>query len=68
MKGSKDSDDSLVSKKNLTKKIGSLDWRLGPGEVGHENAKTHPLVTSPRFVPRPEKNIFQLELEDLLNP
>ena len=69
IKGSKDSDNSLVSKKNSSQKIGSLDWRLWPGKVGRKNAKAPPLVTSPRGVPRPEKNFFfQSELEDLLNP
>jgi len=57
IKSSKDSHDSLVSKKNLSEKIGSLHWRLGPGKAGHKNAKTPPLVTSLRGVPRPE-NIF----------
>jgi len=42
IKGSKDSDGSL---KNLEPKIGSLDWRPGPGKVGHKNAETPLLVT-----------------------
>jgi len=41
IKSSKDSDDSLISKKNLSQKIGSLAWRLGPGKAGHEMQK-HP--------------------------
>jgi len=36
IKGSKDSDDSLVSKNTLSKKIGLLDWRPGPGKVGQK--------------------------------
>jgi len=34
MKGSKVSKDSLVSKKNLSETIGSLDWRPGPRKLG----------------------------------
>jgi len=34
IKVSKDSYDSLVSKKNLSETIGSLDWRPGLGELG----------------------------------
>jgi len=56
IKGSKDSDDSLVSKKNWSEKIGSLDWHLGPGEV----AKNTPLVTPPQENPKPKK-IFSVE-------
>jgi len=52
----------------LSQKIGSLDWGLGPGKVGHKNAKTPPLATSPRGVSRQEKNFFNTKLEDLLNP
>ena len=39
IKGSKDSDDSLVLNKNLTEKIGSLDWDPEQRKVGHKNAK-----------------------------
>jgi len=35
-----------------------LYWRLGPGKVGNKNAKTPPLVTSPRGVPRQQNNFF----------
>jgi len=59
-KGSNDSDDSLVYKTSLSQKIGILDWRLGPSKVGHKNAKTPPLVTSPRDVPRTEKFFFSV--------
>jgi len=41
LKGSKDSGDSLVSKKNLSEKIYSLDWRPGPRKVGQKTQK-HP--------------------------
>jgi len=69
IKGSKDSYDSLVSITDLNEKIGSLDWRLGPSKVGHKNAKTPPLVTSPQENPKPktETVFFESELEDLLN-
>jgi len=50
-KGSEGLDDSLVFKKNLSQKIGSLDWRPGPGKFGQENAKTPPLVTYPHRTP-----------------
>jgi len=63
VKRTKDSCGSLVPKK----KIDSLDCCLRPGKVGHKNAKTPLFVTSPRGVPRPEKNFFDSELEDLLN-
>jgi len=33
IKGSEDSDDSLVFNKNKSEKIGPLDWRLRPGKV-----------------------------------
>ena len=42
---SKDSWDIPVSKKYLIENMGPFDWRLGPGKVGHKNAKTPPLVT-----------------------
>jgi len=57
IKSSKDSDESLVPKKNLSQKIGSLDWHLGPGKVGHKNAKTPPLVTSPKRTPNPKLSV-----------
>jgi len=34
IKSFKDADDHLVSKKILSEKNGSLDWRPGPGKVG----------------------------------
>jgi len=50
--------------------VGPFDGRPGPGKVGHKNAKTLTLVTSPQENPKPktEKKIFDLELLDLLNP
>jgi len=41
IKGSKDLDDSLVSKK-LEPKNGLLGWRPGPGNLSHKDAKTCP--------------------------
>jgi len=38
----------------LGQNIGLLDWRLEPGKVGHKNAKTPPLVTSPPENPKPK--------------
>jgi len=39
-----------------------LDWRLGPGKVGHKNAKTLPLVKPPKRTPNPKlKNFFSVE-------
>jgi len=58
IKGSKDSDDSLVSKINLSQQIDSLDWRLRPGKVGQKNAKTPPFVTSSQRTPNPKRNYF----------
>ena len=53
IKGSTDTDDSLVSKKKPEQKIGSLDWRLGPGKVGHKNANP-PLLVTPKRTPNPQ--------------
>ena len=72
IKGSKDSDDSLVSKNKFEPK----NWLIGLapragvlGKVGHNNAKTPPLVTSPQENPKPKTEIFfQSKLEDFLNP
>jgi len=53
----------------LSEKIGSLDWRPGPRKVGQKNAKTPPRVTFPPENPKPKtKNLFQSQLEYLLNP
>ena len=38
--------------------MGSFDGRPGPGEVGHKNAKTPPLVTPPQENPKPKTEIF----------
>jgi len=46
IKGSKDSDDNLVSRKNVSQKIGSLVWRPGSGKVGQKDEKTPPLMTT----------------------
>jgi len=50
---SKDSWDILVSQKYLIENVAPFDWRLGPGKVGHKNAKTPPLVTPPQENPQP---------------
>jgi len=53
----------------LDQKVGPFDGRPGPGIVGHKNAKTPPLVTSPQEIPKPktENLFFDSELLDLLN-
>jgi len=66
IKGSKDSDNSLVSKTKLEPRIGSLDWGLGPDKVGQKSAKTSPLVTSPPENPKPKTKTF-FQPKDLLN-
>jgi len=69
IKGSKHSNDGLVSKKNLGQKIGLFVWRLEPGKVGHKIAKTLPLVTPPQENSKQKlKKFFQSKREDLLNP
>jgi len=70
VKGSKDVDFCLVSKKNLSQKNGSMGWGLGPGKSGQKNAKALPLVTFPPANAKPKTNIcfFLCQLEDLLNP
>jgi len=70
IKGSKDSDNSLLSKRNLIEKIASLDWCPGPRKVGQKTKMTPPLVSSPPENPKPKTKTFfcQSQLEDLLNP
>jgi len=48
IKCSKNSDDSLVLTKNLSKKIGSLDWHPGPQKVGQKNRNPTCDVPPPR--------------------
>jgi len=48
IKGSEDSDDSLVSNKILSQKLGLLDWRLRPGKLGQQQ----PTCDAPRRVPQ----------------
>ena len=47
IKGSKDSDDSIVSKKNLRDKIGSLDWSAGTQKLGQKNRNDTPICDVP---------------------
>ena len=70
IKPSKDSDDNLVSKKNLEPKNGSFVWRPGPGNISQKVAETcpHYEVTHREPQTQNEKNFFQFKLEDLLNP
>jgi len=66
IKGSKDSDDSLISKKKHERKNWPLDWHLRPGKVG----QPPPLVTPPQEKPKPktENFFFQSKLDVLPNP
>jgi len=52
IKGSKNSWDNLISKKYLGQNVGPFHGRPGPRKVGHKNAKTPPLVTSPQENPK----------------
>ena len=63
IKGSKDSDDSLVSKNNMSKTIGSLDWRLRLDKVGQ-----HSTCDAPPREPQNWKKKFQSKLDVLPNP
>jgi len=56
---SKDTDHSLVSKKRLSQKNGTLGCRPGLGKID-QISKTSPNITA--------RKLFQSELEDLLNP
>jgi len=40
--------------------VDPFDGRPGPGKVGHKNAKTPPLVTSPQENPKPKTEYFFL--------
>ena len=51
--------------------VGPFDGSPGPGKVGHKNAKTPLLVTTPQENPKPKTEnffFFDSELLDLLNP
>jgi len=58
IKGPKDSDNSLVSKKNLSQKMAC--WVGAQGQVKlAKTAKNTPIMTSPSKSPKPKiKNIF----------
>jgi len=59
IKGSKDSDDILVSKKTLSQKIVSMVWRPGSGKIGYKNEKNTPhLWWPPQRTPNPKWKIF----------
>jgi len=67
-KGSKDSNDNLVSNKILNQDIDLLDWHLGPGKIGPKIKKT--LLTSPpeKLKLETKKIFLQSQLEDVPNP
>jgi len=59
IKGSKDSDNSLVSTKNLNETIGSLDWHPGPRKLGQKNENDTPTCdVLPQRNINPKQKIF----------
>jgi len=57
IKGSKDADHSLVSKKRLSKKM--THWVGAQGQVKlAKTAKTSPIMTLPRKTPNPKRKSF----------
>ena len=63
IKGSKVSDDSLVSKTSLSQNIGRFGWRPVPGKVGKKTQKHRHLWRPPQRTQN-NKNLFQRKLED----
>jgi len=64
IKGSEDSDDSLVSKKNLSEKIGPLYWRPAPRKQAKKQKKT--FVTYLPENPKPKtKKFFSISTRSL---
>ena len=57
IKGLKDVDFSLVSKRNLSEKNGLFGWRPGPDKVGPKS-KTLSLLMSPTENPKPKTKKF----------
>ena len=69
IKGSKNSWDSLVSKKHLGQNVGPIDGRPRPSKLGHKNPKTLHLWRPPKRTLTQNWNFFfDSELLDLLNP
>jgi len=69
IKGSKDSDYSLVSKQNLSQKTGLLGWSPGPGNLGQKMCKPMPIVTSPTKTQHPKlSNLKNLNYKTFPNP
>jgi len=62
IKGSKDSDDSLVLTKSLSEKIGSLNSRQEPRQVGQKNAKNTPTCDIPPENSKPKTKKFFFNL------
>jgi len=58
MKGSKDSDDNLDSKKKLKPKNGSLSWRPGPGKLSPKHENMPQLLRYPQKNPNIKQKIF----------
>jgi len=66
VKGSKDLDDRLDSKKTLSQNNGSLTWRPGSDNLSHKDENMPPLGRQPKKTQNEKK--FKSKLEDLLNP
>jgi len=66
-KESEDADHSLVSKKDLSQKNGSLGWHPQPGKVRIKLRNHALIVMSTQKTPNPKKIFFQSQLADLLN-
>jgi len=49
----------------LGQNVGLLDWRPGPGKVGHKNAKTPPLMMCPPENPKPKTKKFFINLNQM---
>ena len=70
IKGSRDSDDNLVSKKNWGKKLVYRIWRGWPRKLSQNNEIDTLTCDSSTREPQTqsERIFFQSQLEDLLNP
>jgi len=58
IKGSKDSDHNLVSKKILSQKNGSLGWGPGPGKFGQKTKTCPPYDVTHRKPKSQTKNLI----------
>jgi len=58
IKGSNNSDDSLVSKQSLSQKYGSLGWRQGPGKLSQKGESIPALRRYSQKTPNPKRKTF----------